>query len=364
MNRTIVYPFNEEFLPIIRHKNLVNDLEITKLVSLNGWGYIGKDAGFIDYGEPIGINVENNFESALEESDKVIFCDYRDEINYKRLIEPKINMAIEKGKDIVCLLSLSNEEKEKIEEKCKSNGVKFAYYNNEYKITFEENHFNEEKLEKIDVPVIFVIGMMENADKFEVQLALRDGFLREGYKVSQIGSRRYSSFFNMKSIPDFMFRKDVKEYEKIVFFNRYIKEIERRENPDVIIIGVPGAILPVNEKFKGDFGIMAFEISRAVTPDATVLCSNYVDFNEQYFKELHLLLKYRFGLSMDCIYMNNKSIDYSEEFELSLININGNKVEKKVEEGKKFNLCITSNSNEVYKNIIELMSVYANVDLI
>lgn len=53
-------------------------------------------------------------------------------------------------------------------------------------------------------PIISVMGVGYNVSKFDVQLYLREMFLKKGYKVAQIGTKKISNIMGVYSIPDFM----------------------------------------------------------------------------------------------------------------------------------------------------------------
>lgn len=42
----------------------------------------------------------------------------------------------------------------------------------------------------IDIPVVAVMGIGQNVQKFDLQLYLRSRFIDKGYKVSQIGTKK------------------------------------------------------------------------------------------------------------------------------------------------------------------------------
>lgn len=364
-NRVMVYPYDKEFLSLLRHSNKINQFEITNIVSPFGWGFNGKDAGVIDYGEPLGIIVKDNFDLALNECDTVIFNKPLLELNYEKFIKSKISTAIEKNKNIICLARLEDNDRSQFEIQCRSKGLTFEYYSNSYEY---DNALKEvTKVSEINSPIVFVMGLSEDTNKFGVQLALRKKFMENGYKVSQIGSRSYSGFLGFNPMPDFMFNNQVADYEKIMLFNRFVKNIEEEEKPDVIIVGIPGGIMPINSNFPNKFGITAFEISRAITPDATVLCTHYNMFYKEYFENIMLLLKYRFSAELSCYYVNNTMLDFMNQDiqnDISLININFEKVSEEAKRNQKMGVPMYSSVDDVYVKIEEVLNSYAAIDSI
>lgn len=71
--KVLVYPYDYEFTPVLRHIGLLHGLNVTILVSPGGWGLSGKDAAYSDGGIPLGITVRSDFDESLDECDTVWF---------------------------------------------------------------------------------------------------------------------------------------------------------------------------------------------------------------------------------------------------------------------------------------------------
>ena len=87
------------------------------------------------------------------------------------------------------------------------------------------------------------------------------------------------------------------------------KYIEENEKPEVIVVGIPGELLPLTKQKPGNFGIIAYEILNAVDPDFTILSLYKDEYKEEYFEEMNNLLHYRYNVDADCFYLCNCSID-------------------------------------------------------
>lgn len=87
----------------------------------------------------------------------------------------------------------------------------------------EKEDFDFKRLEliseeqQISVPIVFVVGTAPYTEKFQIQLALRKQLLANGYKVSSIGSKPYSSLFGFHSFPFFM-NENKDDTQKIILF--------------------------------------------------------------------------------------------------------------------------------------------------
>ncbi|HEX2925349.1 MAG TPA: TIGR04066 family peptide maturation system protein [Ruminiclostridium sp.] len=263
--KIIVYPYDDQFTPILRRRELLRNYEVVGLVSPRGWGLNGRDAGQADNGSPLGLSITSDFDGSLELCDAVLFSESRTQLEFEQAFKPKVMKAIETGKDILFIFPLKEEIRNEISKACATRGVNFKYYP-EIRLA-PQRIFGEDDLAlELDTPVIFVLGTGERTNKFEIQLALRENMMKMGYKVSQVGTRGYCELLGFHSFPGFMFGNGISEISKISSFNRFIKGLEGDECPDVIIIGVPGGIMPFNNRLPNRYGILAYEVSQAVTP--------------------------------------------------------------------------------------------------
>lgn len=114
--------------------------------------------------------------------DTVMFIDSYFPIDFKNIMFSKIKMAIRSKKNIVCLLELESEIIKELEYICNYEGVNFNYHGGSQNLLDGMISIENESIEEINTPVIFVVGMGERTNKFEIQLALREKIQKLGYK--------------------------------------------------------------------------------------------------------------------------------------------------------------------------------------
>lgn len=314
MEKVMLYPFERSIFPLLKYKFYPKDWEIVKLVSPKGWGNMGKDAGDIDFSENIGIQIESNFEKALEVVDTVVFMQTDMACDYDNFIKPKIIKSIQSKKNVVLTLKISEQEKQEFENMSISNKVVFSYYDNHLVDLKKKSSIDiyAPLLHEIEVPVLMIFGVMEQVGKFSVQLAAKEYFENKKYSVSLVSSKSYAKLGNSWPIPDIFYDSNYNEVEKIILFNSYLSEIEKVTNPDILIIGVPGGIIPTNTAYVNKFGITAFEITRAVEPDASLLCSQFIEGTEDYFERLSNIMKFRFSADLDGVIIDRTMVDFND----------------------------------------------------
>ena len=370
--KLLIYPYNLQFSPILRHKSLQKKYEISCLVAPNGWGFTGKDAGIVDRGPDIGITISSDFEKSLDLCDTVMFIDSYFPIDFKNIMFSKIKMAIRSKKNIVCLLELESEIIKELEHICNYEGVSFTYHGGSQNLLDSTISIENESIEEINTPVIFVIGMGERTNKFEIQLALREKIQRLGYKISQVGTRANCEMLGFHSFPSFMYDSNISEVNKVLMFNRFIRKIEKVEAPDIIIIGIPGGIMPYNRQFTNKFGMFAYEISQAVIPDFVIFSLLYEDYKVDAFEIFSNSLKYKLGFYVDVFNIANTQFDWTRAFEEQIsshISIDSKSISEK---NKTYSQCkntvlniLNEDDAEKMANIaIEKLNEYSNVEIV
>lgn len=358
MQSIVVYPYSLLSVPFIRQLIYDKKYNIISVVMPSKWYEDGIDASFIDEGEPVGVSIFNDFEKQIENCTTILWVDYEYKQNDKffdKVIDRMI-YGIKENKNIICCQKLDSAILNKFINLSKEYNVKFDYLVNDI------NYVKQDKRqEKISVPIITVMGIGENCSKFETQLIIRRLLLDEGYKVSQIGSRQGCELLGFYSFPQFMFIKDYNEVEKIDNFYDFVIDIQNKENPDIIIIGIPGAIMPLNEKHSMNYGITAFEIFHAIKSDFNIL-NLWCDFyNDEFIEKISNVLEYKLHTLLDCVCMSNICIDNKSNIS-SILQYNvlkNNKVEEyrsKITNTEFYNITDSKSHYLLNKQIITQLS--------
>lgn len=310
--RMVLLPFDNESYPMIVHDNsFINEFSIVGMFSPKGWldQYTTNDE-MLKNSCKNSIILSDDFEKLLSICEYVLFMDPQKSLDYESYIWPKMRIAINLGKHIICTMKLDKTKYSQLKYECERKGVHLFMYNN-------LNSFDEDKfinthnfLNDIKVPVIFVCGNGERTNKFHIQLSLRRKLHAEGYRVAQIGSRNYCEILGFHSFPSFMYSGRLTETEKILSFNHFVKQLEISEKPEVIVIGIPGGIMPFNNILTNHFGIFAYEISQAVKPDAAIFSVLYENYKPYFFDLMSETVKYKLGIDISCFNLANTQVDW------------------------------------------------------
>lgn len=307
--KVVIYPYSSETTYFFRYEN--KEFEIIDALSPKGWGLRGKDVGEIDGGEAIGIVVKDDLNNIDNRYDTVLLVDFYKKLDFNNIIYKQMLKFAKLKKNIICLSFFNEDQYEKLKTLEKKYNIYVKTYNKVTEIT-EEIDEVDRILKKINTPLVNVIGESERTNKFEIQLSLKEIISKEGYKVTQIGSKQHCEMFGFHSFPSFIYNKELNLEEKIILFNKFVKKLELSEKPDIIIIGVPGSILALDEINTKGFGITNFLVSQAIRPDAVILSTFFKEYNDQYFEEISKLAYYRFGYRISCYNMGSYYFDNQE----------------------------------------------------
>lgn len=304
MNKIAIFPYDEDFYPFLRHADSMSDIEIKKVFSVQGWGYIGKS---VCLGESEKLEVENLFNIQKDNTYDVLVIVESEHILDELYLYKAVEFIAKEGKDIWIFKRLTVEQYKRLEEICnKYNTTIQDFWNLE---GTKPKLGEEEIIYEIGVPVIAVGGMGEKVNKAELQADLYYLLGKAEYKVAWVSSRMESVLFGGQGFPYFMFENGLTEKKKILLYNHYLKWLEQTEQPDVILIGIPGGIMPDSKKQLGNFGITAYEILNAVMPDYFIMSLYCCELGEKYLNELLKIMKYKFNVEIDCFYVSNMEQD-------------------------------------------------------
>lgn len=368
--RMLVFPYGQDCEPVIRHADLLEaQYEITALVSPAGWGKAGKEVT-VGAGNSV-LPVHESFQEVAEEFDSLFIPPFEASVEEveNRLVD-KMLLLIPHISHILCTARLTEANREKLKEacRCSSQPCDFLDFCEDKGLEAYGLATPMEKnpaLKFVDVPVVIVAGLWEKTDKFEISLSLRERFLRDGYRVSQVGSRDGCEMMGFHSFPRFMLQKDLDGTVKIPCFNQWLHQIIKQEQPDVILITIPGALQDFNERFTRGFGLLPHEVFQAVAPDALVMCNIYMSEEENVLDELSMSCKYKFGAPVDAFHISNLIVDVirTEEFSRIVTNsIYRETVSKAVARGATnnsipvFNGLDAMECDKMYETIIEKLT--------
>lgn len=299
MNKIALFPVQKSNAAFARHGERLHNYNVIPILAPAHKTISGQDLAALDGGNHTGIVLRSDFSNALDECE-MIYMDcsnfiFRDEDYYEYIdIAKKKNLQVVFSRELIERLKIDCEQSECTE--------------------WEVNKYGGlNQLINIDVPIISVFTMGNENDQGNVELELRNYFLQGGYKVSQIGIHEYSRLFDFHTSPTFLFAKNIDGKTKRLMFNKYVRKIVKDEKPDILIVGVPEAIMKYNDKILAGMGDIPCIIQDAIMSDIGIICTCYGPYTEKYFEELSLFSCYRLNCKAHYFNISNSMIINEED---------------------------------------------------
>lgn len=308
--RIAIYPFSEECMIFSKHTELIgNGYIFAEAAAPAIWETSGRKIRTSE-GEYIIKKSPSDFEGDV---DILLIPEFECAENGERGLISAITKYLPKVSKVMYYGKFTDASRNKLIEKCAECGCEFDDRRNIRRgITCD---ILDEDLHKHDVPIVAVAGLWENTGKEDILLSLKEKFINEGYKVTVIGARGYSDLFDCRIFPDFMLADDVAEKSKPIMFNRYIDQLIYDDDPDIILLGIPGSIQVLTDKYTNGFGITPFVAFQSFVADFMILCSFYDNLGAEFYEEISKMCKYRYGIVPDIYHMSDMYIDISESDE-------------------------------------------------
>jgi len=293
-----IYPFHEELSTLFLHQDKIKNYELVYGILPTGW------TNFDNYNHQKNyMRYESDFYSMglIHNVDAVLLSKpkhYVDSTFYKQIV----NLANEMNKKIIY--------ESMLESVLGNVYTKESICLNAEPLTLTT--YNEE-LYSIDVPVVMVLGLGENCDKWNIQLGIYDYFNELGYKIQLISSSELSQLMDKHTLPSFADNPHLTFEQQVKAINAFVKNIETSNEADLIIIGVPGGILKYSKAISNGFGCIPFVISNAVTPDIAILSLYCGEYQQNHIQEIQSSCFYRFNFKVGYFHISNKVANYDIE---------------------------------------------------
>ena len=304
--KVLIFPFSRDAISLVLFLKENNTrYEISHLVAPNCIGETGKDAGEYYNLPTIGIPVESDFEECIADSDIVFFVWSKMNSQIDQKCRECILYALKCQKTVECFDSLDEVFLGTLKEYCESG--RLICHSQYTEANVEVKQF--QKLYSINTPTVFIGETVNGLEGYDVMLCLTEQFKKEGYKVSAIGDKCYSEFMGLRKMPRFIYKSPTCLDNLVYDFNKLVKDMEIQEQPDIIFIQLPGAIMKFNNEMPNGFGIMPYLLSQAVNADAIILCMPFDEVDIKYFDMLNDVCMHHLGIELCGVDMSNSLLD-------------------------------------------------------
>jgi peptide maturation system protein (TIGR04066 family) len=268
-----VFPMDEATIPYIKY-SLIDQYDVVAAYTSDKGSCLEKEV-ILENGRLV---IKNINQCKYEEFDIMWLVNSEEVFAFEDDILPVIEQAAYNKKDICMSISLNKEMMLNCQEICERNNVAFTRITENEQINLELT----EKLLKVSTPIIFVLGIYEHTSKLDTLLYLHKAAKVAGYRPYSILTRTNDfALEDCHGFPKFMLNDGINDKLKVLLFNHFVRKLEIEKKPDLILVGIPGEIISINKELFGNFSIMPYLVSNAISCDYAVLKL----FNDFYTKE-------------------------------------------------------------------------------
>lgn len=304
MKSVCIVPFTSKEFSIAA--SLEKDYIVSSVVSPQGIGIDGKDIGIIKNREQIGICCTSDIEKEVERNDAVLISDC--DQNLRPFALKAMEVAIEKGKEIFCFLSLNADEERYYDNKCKESNIHFTYFrvHDISSVDVDDYQFSLSGL-----PTIFVGEVIDNSDGNEIYYKILNYFSDKKYQALGISEDIYGYMFGQVPIK---FYSDIDPEQAVLKLNCYVSQSMDRIRPDIIVVKLPKPIIKFSDLIHYDFGITAYMTANAIPADHLLLCTPSGIITPPLLEVLDESFTSKLGVGISGVHIGNQMIDNSYEY--------------------------------------------------
>ena len=349
MKKLLVYPFTPETVPLVRYREMLPaHSEVIPVVEKGATIVEGTDVSHLDGGTSCGITITSCFEEILAFVDDVMFTGA---INSMEDFRRYFALAKEKGKNIFFCGNFH-----------KSLNIDLESYQRLSYSDYNTDVSRDDKMHHIPVPIVLVTGMGQSCNKFDIQLGLRKKLHELEYKVSQVGTKEYSTLFGIHAVPQF---PSIPLWRKVLLYNRYFKDIIDREDSEILVVGIPGGIMPIDDWHNELFGETAIAIAKSLAPDVSILSMYLGKVDNESLNDICNYTKYAMGAQLDYFHLSGTKLIFEHDMRtinyLTTDNTNVFDGQDAID-SRFFNVFSGDTSNAVYESVISQLQ--NNIEII
>lgn len=303
MKSICIVPFTANEFPMAA--SLEMDYCVKAVVSPNGFGINERDIGVIKNRDNLGIICNRDIEAGIENCEAVLIADCSSCLRDFAL--KALEIAINKGKEILCFLTLNEEEKSSYTARCFKEKLSFATYG------LQDISCADSKIiqyEAMRIPTIYIGEIVDQVDGQEIYYKTLNYFRSKDYKVLGLSEEVYGYMFGQVPIK---FYSDIDPEKAVLNLNLYANRYIEQFRPDVIVVKLPKPALKFSDFIHYDFGITAYMTNNAIPADYFLLCAPTGVLTPELIEAMQDSFISKFGVEISGIHIGNLMIDHSYE---------------------------------------------------
>lgn len=365
MKRAAIYPYTAQLLPVVRYfERLQQRYLLKEIYSLPGSSLAGRDAAYACNYPPINrivsgdLVVENpNWETLILVLPSNLDRKTEEHIFYQ------MKKVLALGKSVVFCASDHNRFSKALKELENKYSEQFIIL--EEKSITPRSFISNKRYGTIDVPVVLIGGLVESSHTTEVLYALSEELQKQNICPALFTRHPIGKLFGFHTFQSIFINSSISEEQKILEINRFTSVVVRDENPDLILVEAPGAVMKFNEIDPNGFGILTYILTQALTIDFFI-CSVPLDLAVSPLLEaLSQDYSVRLGTPIHAVQVSNiivDSADMLQKHKLSYVHHHAAKIiEKNNQEARKALIPLFDVVQDGCENLVQILGLQAKL---
>ena len=282
IRKAAIYPFSKEMHSLVRFRHLL-PFELVAVADPTGRGCFGRDAGEVIGCERTGLTITANLDEAIRDADTLImgFTGRLGALLHQNTGDQIAQQVIASGKNLYSFEPFEHPRYRDLTLAAARRGVRIAWPSVGEADLEDLVRANETPASYSRTPILAVVGTSSSQGKFTLQLLLRERLMAEGLRVGQVGTEHQSLLFGMDDcfpvghVPNVRLRTD--DWNE--YFDLRYQQIQRDKDPDIILVGTQGGILPCGTARPIDDSVNPYNIFFLwpIRADSFILVVNHLD---------------------------------------------------------------------------------------
>lgn len=295
----LFYPYQEKSYGFI--KGLLYNDNLVDVISPEGSGLVGNDMAYATNRGSLDLMVKSINEIDFTDYEQVILSSHT---SFHDEVKNLIHCSIKADVPIIYL-----GEEQNILDILNSYDKSNATYLSEHmqKIKTLVRRFNEVQLELYspNIPVVYIGGIIETIDSFDIGLQIKLRMEKMGYKVSLISNNPDGGIFSVIKFPEDMMGMQSSFEDTIISLNRWVQAVNYLEKPDIILMDIPKGMMQYSDSFHNSFGIYSLLLAQTLPPDYLVLTIPPSFLAKEYIAEIDKYFENKLGRNIDALNVTN-----------------------------------------------------------
>lgn len=297
MNKIGFFPITYDLLTLLKYKELLDGLTVTSICSFKEDRYIKQLSK-----EEKQLTITDKIDEVLEVSEGMVLLD-----NPTNFLSKKYQIVADQVFDYKKSLFLSSS----LFKQLKINISHEVFFLDEKRVPCGNDV--PFRVYENQLPVMAVFGMGENCSKLETILLSLKVLREHGLKVLLVGANPLLSLFGGYILPEYLFSRELSLESKVYKISRDLYMLQKDIEYDILLIEIPGGIVPVGEFNNNHFSEIPLTIANALKIDIGIL-NTYVpcqkDNKTEFFKHF---CAYKYNIPLELVFMSRQKVEFETD---------------------------------------------------